>query len=331
MKPQRFDFDLDTPDPDGLADNNDSSGSILNLDGALTSGGDLDGIADNNSSSGTSLTLDGALVTGGVYKASDDRGHIIRIVDTATADQSGATFTITGKDETGKELIEDVTGPTSGASVYSTGRFMEISSISISNGAACGTVDVGPNGIYKSVDGLAHRLDIIDTATQDQSDSTFTVTGIDADGKAQSEAITGPGSGATVESTKYFKEVYKVAISGGDACDTVDMGTVDEAASQTVVLDHYQGYAPTIQLDVTGTINCDVQVTVQDPQEDGTAPFTLNDQEDLSWVNDSNFAAKTADTLASLAVPGMRAMRFVTNSYSAGAEAQLFVTQPRSV
>ena len=177
MRPRQFDFDLDTPDPDGLADNNSSATAILILDGALTSGADLDGIADNNDSSGTSLTLDGALVSGGVYVAADDEGHHIRILDTATVDQSGATFIITGKNENDKDIIENVTGPGSGLAVLSTNRFKVISSIDISSGAALGTVDVGPNGVYVAVDGLAHQLNIIDTATQDQSDSTFTVTG----------------------------------------------------------------------------------------------------------------------------------------------------------
>lgn len=224
MRPKRFDFDVDAVDPDGLADNNASSGSTLTLDGDLTSG-----------------------------------------------------------------------------------------------------------GTYTSVDGFGHRLSIIDTSTQDQSDSVFTVVGTDADGRAQTEAITGPESTATVESTKYFKTVTSVAIAGGDASDTVDMGTVDEFASKTIPLDHYARVAPTLQVEVTGTIDFDVQVTVQSPFDVGVAaPFDFDDQEDLAFVNDGNFGAKTAALVDTLAKTGMRAMRVVSNSFTAGAELQVYLTQPRN-
>lgn len=185
-------------------------------------------------------------------------------------------------------------------------------------------------GTFTSLDGLAHRLDIIDVSTVDQSGATFTVTGTDADGKAQTEAITGPGSGATVESTKYFLTVSSVTIaSPAEAC-TVDMGTVDEVASKTLVLDCYDPEPAVVQVDVTGTINYDVQVTLQDPFNAAAAPFTLSDQEDLAWFNDANFGAKTADLLDNLADPGVRAMRVVTNSYTDTAELQVYVVQPRS-
>lgn len=331
MKPRQLDFDLDTADPDGFADNNASSVLFLDLDGALMSGDDLDGIADNNSSASTTLTLDGTLVSGGVYVAADGEGHHIKVLDTATVDQSGATFVITGQDQNDKVVIEDLTGPGSTLAVQTATRFKRIDSITIVSPAALGTVDVGPQGVYSSVDGLARQLSITDTATQVQTDSVFTVTGEDADGRVQTEAITGPGSGATVESAKYFKKVYKVTIAGGDASDTVDMGTVDEAVSATIPLDHYQGVAPTVQADVTGTVDFDLQVTVQDPFNSGSAPFNIGDQEDLAWIVDANFDGKTADLVAALAVPGMRAMRFLVNSHSAAAEVQLYITQPRSV
>jgi len=224
MRPKRYDFDVDNADPDGLADNNSSAGATLTLDGALTSAGS-----------------------------------------------------------------------------------------------------------YTSADGFAHRLDIIDTATTDQSSATFTVTGTDADGRAQSEAITGPGSGATVESTKYFKTVTSVAIASPVACGTVDMGIVDEFASKTIPLDHLNDSAPTIQVDVTGTIDYDIQVTLQNLYDKASAaPFNFDDQEDLAWVNDGNFGAKTADLLDDLAAPGARAMRVVSNSYTNTAELQVYIVYPRA-
>lgn len=233
MRPKRLDIDLATSDPDGLADNNDSSGATLTLDGALTSGG--------------------------TYTAAD-------------------------------------------------------------------------------VGGIGRQLSITDTATQDQSDSTFTITGTDPDGKAQTEDLTGPGSGATVTSAKEYATVTSVTISGGDASDTVDMGTTagGVAASKTIPLDHYASSPAIVQVVVTGTINYDIEVTYENPlkrltgkfKEDG-APFTFTDQSDLVWVNDANFTGKTATTTNALATEGVRAMRVYVNSFSAGAELQVFITQPR--
>lgn len=184
-------------------------------------------------------------------------------------------------------------------------------------------------GTFTSADGVAHRLSIIDTATVDQSGATFTVTGTDADGRTQSEAITGPGSGATVTGTKYFLTVTSVTIASPAVSGTVNLGTVDEIATKTYVLDHYREIPPLIQTDLTGTVSFDVQVTLENPMKDTeAAPFDFDDQEDLAWINDTNHSAYTADQIKPLANAGMRAMRVVTNSYSSGAEAQIFVTQP---
>lgn len=222
MRPKHFDFDVDAVDVDGIADDNDSSGTSLVLDGALTSG-----------------------------------------------------------------------------------------------------------GTYTSADGFGHRLAIVDAGTDDQSGATFTVTGTDADGRAQTEAITGPGSTLTVESTKYFKTVTSITIASGVATAVVDVGTVDEFASKTIPLDHRARIAPTVQVDVTGTINFDVQVTRQDPFDTKqAAPFTFTDQEDLNWTNDANFGSKTADLVDVLGKTGARAMRVVSNSFTDGAELQVWLVQP---
>lgn len=191
-------------------------------------------------------------------------------------------------------------------------------------------------GTFTSADGLAHRLEIKDTSTKVQTGATFTITGTDADDKVQVEDRAGPGSGATVETVKYFKTVISVAIGSPVSAATVDMGTVDEVVSQTVVLDHYAALAATVGTLVTGTLSYDVEVTVENPIKrqggenfnEDIAPFTYTDQSDLAWVNDTVNAAKTASFIGALGVPGLRAMRVVYNSYSSGAELQVWVTQP---
>jgi len=177
-------------------------------------------------------------------------------------------------------------------------------------------------GTFTSADGLAHRLDIIDLGADDQTGATYTITGTDADDKAQVENIAGPGASATIETTKYFKTVSSIAIASPVAASTVDIGTVDEVSYKTLPIDNYKEVAPTVQVQVTGTINFDIETTLESPFK------ALDDQSDLDWINDGNFTGKTASISNSLASPGNRAMKVVINSYTNGAELQVYVTQP---
>lgn len=177
-------------------------------------------------------------------------------------------------------------------------------------------------------DGLAHQVSIRNDSATDHSGKTVTLVGTDADGRSQTEVVTGPGTSATVESTKYFKTLTSATPSATIGADTFDIGWVDEFVSQTIPLDWRQTSPPTVQVEVTGTINFDVEVTVQDFRMNGAAPFDFDDQEDLAWVNDANFTAKTAALVNALALPGYRALRVVANSYSSGAELQVYISQP---
>lgn len=209
MRPKTIDLDLDTPDPDGLADGNSSAGATVTLDGALTSG-----------------------------------------------------------------------------------------------------------GTYTAADGIAKQISILDLGSDDQSGATFTVTGTDENDDAQTEAVTGPGVDATVESAKYFKTITGIAIASPVAGSTVDIGTVDEAVSPHIPVDRY---AKTISygVSVTGTINYTVQKTYQNPN----APTP----ETLAWI--AQAAVKTADFSESLAPPCV--LRLIVNSYSAGAALKLGITTQR--
>lgn len=207
----KFDMDLADADPDGLADNNDSSGATLTLDGALTSGG---------------------------------------------------TFT--------------------------------------------------------SADGFAHRLDIIDTATQDQSGSTFNVTGTDENDNTQTEAVVGPASGATVESTKYFKTVTSVTITNPTALGTVDMGTVDEVMSPIYVLDRNSpNVAAYAVMGLVGTCVFDIDITFDNILAEGSAS--------ANWFEVQ--ADQSAD-LNATAPQGASGIRLGFDSYTNGAELQFHVIVP---
>ena len=112
---------------------------------SITPQTDADGIcqAQAASSGGIQLlTLNGALVTSGVATL-NDADHIVTI--TSGANNSGITFTITGKDYRGYEYTEVVTGPNSNT-VSSSNYYRSISSISVS-GDTTSTVTVGVNGV----------------------------------------------------------------------------------------------------------------------------------------------------------------------------------------
>ena len=174
-----------------------------------------------------------------------------------------------------------------------------------------------------SADDLAHQVSIRNDSVTDHSAKTAILTGTDSDGRAQTETMNLPAGSATAESTKYFLTLTTVVPSATIGADTMDIGWVDEFASKTIPLDHYSQNAATVQVTVTGTINFDVETTLEDPFS------TVTDQSTLDWLNDANFTAKTASLAGNLAVTGVRAMRFVVNSYTDTAELQAFLTQSR--
>ena len=197
---------------------------------------DADGLADNNDSSGSSLTLDGALTSGGIYTAVDGMGHQISITDTATVDQSGATFTVTGTNVEGEAITEDITGPT---------------------------------------------------------------------------------SGATVESTKYFKTITAIDIASGAGSGTVDVGTVDEIATPVVIINHRGGIEIGLGVVVTGTINYTVQHTLDDVRGDVAI-------DDAHFFNHSALAAQTSSEDGNYD-SGLIATRLVVNSFTGGATIRFLV------
>ena len=179
-----------------------------------------------------------------------------------------------------------------------------------------------------ATDGLAHQVSIRNDSATDHSGKTVTLVGTDPDGRAQTEVVTGPAGSATVESTKYFRTLTSATPSATIGADTFDIGWVDEFASQSIPLDWRSQTPATIQVAVTGTINFDVEGTLQDVQTSYAAPFDVADQSDLEWFNDANFTAKTASLTDDLTLPGYRAIRVVVNSYSSGAELQVYLSQP---
>ena len=159
----------------------------------------------------------------------------------------------------------------------------------------------------------ARRISI--TSDANDSGRTFTVTGTDSDGKALTEAVTGPNAG-TVESTKYFATITSIAIDAASA-GNITVGTVDEIKSITYPLDRRSDSVASIGVYVTGTIDFTVQETFDDVQE--------GSQQALYF--DTAIADKTASITGS-ATEGATALQVVVNSYSSGAEVQALINQP---
>lgn len=152
----------------------------------------------------------------------------------------------------------------------------------------------------------------------DVSNRTFTINGTNANGETISQAsITGPNAG-TVVSSKLFKTITSIAISGAAAA-AVEVGNVQTTLSAEDIcypLNYRASRAPRYVVDVTGTINYTIYESFGD----------LASADSQVWLALSAHSAKTADTNAD-GTPGAKAMKVVINSYSDTAELQCYVNQ----
>lgn len=184
-------------------------------------------------------------------------------------------------------------------------------------GFATGLTGAGPFLTFDATtptDGLAHQVSI--KSTTDVSDTTFTIVGTDANGKALTEAVVGPNA-TTVESTGYFLTISSVTASITLGAETIDLGWVDEVTSYIYPIDWRSPFANVVSVNVTGTLNFTVQETFANVLA-GEAPF---------WMDITALASKTADTNGASSV-GATAVRVILNSYSSAAELQVYTSQP---
>lgn len=174
-----------------------------------------------------------------------------------------------------------------------------------------------------SGDSLAHQL-VITTAGNEPGGNApvLTLTGTDADGIAQTEAITLPNA-TTIETTKYWLTVSS-GTTQTDTINTFDIGWVDEAVTQTLPINYRHTEAATYSVDVSGTINYTVMETLDEIHG------LTNPSEDASWFNISALASKTADLL-SVGTVHASASRLVINSYTDTAEIQFTTMQNESI
>lgn len=86
-------------------------------------------------------------------------------------------------------------------------------------------------------DSLAHKVTVKNDSATDHSGKTIELVGTGPQGEAQTETLTGPGSSATVTSTKYFKTLTSATPSASIGADTFDIGWAVASVSAWKPLD----------------------------------------------------------------------------------------------
>ena len=119
---------------------------------------------------------------------------------------------------------------------------------------------------------------------------TFTVYGTTFGGQSVSEVLQGT-SGSSVSSTVDFATVTRIATSGATSASGVIAGTTGVAGSRWVRFDDFAPGQITVQVDISGTINYDIETTMDDPN-DPVSPVPVSsvtwlDALDANLVNES--------------------------------------------
>lgn len=134
------------------------------------------------------------------------------------------------------------------------------------------------------------------TSSSNISNRTLTFTGTDVYGNAQEEDLTGPNN-TTVTSTKYFKSVTQVVISGA-AAGALTVGNAADTIGTTYVPDTYSNpFSIGMGCVISGSPTYSIQHTFFNPQIVG---FVYSD---AVWFTHSVISAKTANQDGNYAFP----------------------------
>ena len=155
------------------------------------------------------------------------------------------------------------------------------------------------------------------TSAGNDSGRTFTITGTDPDGAAQTEEVTGANVGVAV-STKFFASISGIT-TDDDTAGAVEIGTVATtlvAQSPTYALDIYQADT-SIGVNISGTISYSILKCLQRPTAGDALNFVAG-----------GLATQTADAQTAYTAP-TGGVRLQVNSYSAGATVSVSFAQTR--
>ena len=179
-----------------------TGGSAMTLNSSGIAGVSLD---DNGLVTAHDIAASGSYTLNGALKDSTSLNSRITIQNTAGADNTSLKYTITGTDQFGETLTEEIDG-VSGNGAIATGSkvFKTVTAISV-NGDS-GAVQIGTT---PAVAGQAALITISSLAS-DESGTKFTIVGIDMDGNTLQEVITGPTANSTITGRQIFKEIHSV-------------------------------------------------------------------------------------------------------------------------
>ena len=173
--------------------------------------------------------------------------------------------------------------------------------------------------VTATTDGLAHKVTLVAPVQATLAGVTFTIVGTDANDLALTEiGLTGPGSGATVTSTKHFKTVATVKPSATMGALVVSVGIAAESVGAMIPLEWRSSAGAAMTLAITGTINFTVEETYGNP-------FTTT-VEDLPWVAITALSAKTATT-SGVGTVAAQAVRVKTNTVTNVATFTHYISQ----
>jgi len=184
--------------------------------------------ASNNPGSAGTLTLDGAL------RNANNLNAVVSIY--CSASETGNIFTVTGTDQDGVVISENITGVASSNTAIGSTRFSTISSIT-SSATASGNVQIGTisrldindddslvqelsvtssgsltlNGPLSTSSYLGAQISV--SSNNDTTSNSFIIVGTDLNGAALTETISGSNS-STVKTTKIFQTVSSINVTG---------------------------------------------------------------------------------------------------------------------
>lgn len=132
---------------------------------------------------------------------------------------------------------------------------------------------------------------VLITCAGNETGKTFTVYGTNATGNEISDTVAGPNA-TTGTTSKFFRTVTRVAISAA-AAGAVTVGTNGVGSTRFVSIDQNKTVSGiSYEFTVTGTVNYDLQHTLNDPNR---FPVT--------WFDDTNIASETTDQLGAINFP----------------------------
>jgi hypothetical protein len=105
-----------------------------------------------------------------------------------------------------------------------------------------------------------YQIALKNNSATDHSGKTVIFTGLNQDGKAQTETIAMPAGSETVLTTLYFSSLTSAVPSATIESDTMDIGYTTAFASQTIPLD-YGSVGALLSVDYTGTMTYSVNTT----------------------------------------------------------------------